>query len=79
MLTTSNLFLGSRVSFGGGVVATYALYDATGAVKGGGIAYGYEGTVRDKKVYCELRTGAKLSAGLSGEPIFPAPTPAHQP
>jgi hypothetical protein len=67
MLTTSNLFLGSRIKFGGGVVATFALYGVTGEVESGGVAYGYEGPIGEKEVVCELRSGSRVNAQLAGE------------
>jgi hypothetical protein len=49
-LTKSNLFLGSRVYFGGGAVASFALYDSDGAQICSGVGYGYKGNIREQSV-----------------------------
>jgi len=46
-LTKSNLFLGSRIYFSGGTVATFALYRVDGALECGGYAYAYGGYAKD--------------------------------
>jgi hypothetical protein len=54
-LTKSNLFLGSRVYFSGGSVATFSLFNVTGAVECAGYAYDYSGYTREKNVETRLR------------------------
>jgi len=48
-LTKSNLFLGSRIYFSGGTVATFALYRIDGGLDCGGYAYAYGGYAEDDK------------------------------
>ena len=50
LLTNSNLFLGSRLYFGGGVVATFGVFSYAGAFECGGVAYAYQGYVEAKDV-----------------------------
>jgi hypothetical protein len=77
--TKSNLFLGSRIYFSGGAVASFALLDGGGAVQCSGVAYGYQGLIREKKMQEEISgTGsavAKVSATCSPPPTN---TPARQ-
>jgi hypothetical protein len=42
----TNLFLGTRLYFSGGAVATFALMRSDGAITCSGLAYGYRGLVR---------------------------------
>jgi hypothetical protein len=49
-LTKSNLFLGSRIYFGGGAVASFALYDSDGTQICSGVGYGYKGNIREKSI-----------------------------
>jgi hypothetical protein len=46
-LTKSNLFLGSRIYFNGGAVATFGLYEIDGNLECGGFAYAYGGYAKD--------------------------------
>jgi len=46
-MTKSNLFMGSRVYFNGGAVATFALYGIDGVLQCGGFAYAYGGYSKD--------------------------------
>jgi hypothetical protein len=46
-MTKSNLFLGSRIYFNGGAVATFALYGIDGVLQCGGFAYAYGGYSKD--------------------------------
>jgi hypothetical protein len=49
-LTKSNLFLGSRIYFGGGAVASFTLFDSDGTTICSGVGYGYRGNIREKNV-----------------------------
>jgi hypothetical protein len=50
LLTKSNLFLGSRLYFSGGAVATFSLFDHAGRVQCSGVAYAYQGYVKPENV-----------------------------
>ena len=62
LLTKSNLFLGSRLYFSGGAVATFTLFDHSGKVECGGIAYAYQGYVKPQDV--ANRLGPAITAVL---------------
>jgi hypothetical protein len=64
-LSKSNLFLGSRIYFGGGAVASFALYDSSGAVICSGVGYGYKGNIREKNVEAVLGGSAPAVATVS--------------
>lgn len=68
-LTKSNLFLGSRVYFSGGSVATFSLFSVAGVVECAGYAYDYNGYIREKNVEKQLRT--TKSSGAIVETEFP--------
>jgi hypothetical protein len=68
-LTKSNLFLGSRVYFSGGSVATFSLFDVTGAVECAGYVYDYTGFTREKNVEKQLR--APRQTGAIVDTAFP--------
>jgi len=57
-LTKSNLFLGSRVYFNGGAVATFGLFDSDGKVECGGFAYAYGGYAKDNDFSHQFGRGA---------------------
>jgi hypothetical protein len=54
-LNKSNLFYGTHIFFSGGAVMTFALYKVTGDVSCSGLAYDYEGNVREKHYDRALR------------------------
>lgn len=56
-LSKSNLFLGSRIYFSGGAIASFTLYDSNSAVICSGIGYGYRGYLRDKNITAALTDG----------------------
>lgn len=64
-LTKSNLFLGSRIYFGGGAVASFALYDSDGTPICSGVGYGYKGNIREKSVESALTNTAPAVATVS--------------
>lgn len=64
-LTKSNLFLGSRIYFGGGAVASFALYDSDGTPICSGVGYGYRGNIREKSVESVLANPAPAVATVS--------------
>jgi hypothetical protein len=53
-LTKANLFTGTKVYFGGGSVATFAVFNSDGAAECSGVVYGYRGYVREKSFESEL-------------------------
>jgi hypothetical protein len=64
-LTKSNLFLGSRIYFGGGAVASFALYDSDGTAICSGVGYGYRGNIREKNVQTVLADPTPAVATVS--------------
>jgi hypothetical protein len=64
-LTKSNLFLGSRIYFGGGAVASFALYDSDGTAICSGVGYGYKGNIREKDVETVLTDPTPAVANIS--------------
>ena len=64
-LTKSNLFLGSRIYFGGGAVVSFALYDSDGTSICGGVGYGYKGNIREKNIEAVLADAAPAVATVS--------------
>ena len=64
-LTKSNLFLGSRIYFGGGAVASFALYDSDGTPICSGVGYGYKGNIREKDIEGLLAGSALPVANVS--------------
>jgi len=64
-LTKSNLFLGSRIYFGGGAVASFGLYDSDGTLICSGVGYGYKGNVREKTVESVVAGSAAAVATVS--------------
>jgi hypothetical protein len=55
-LNKSNFFYGTHIYFGGGAVMTFSLYKVTGDLQCSGVAYNYEGYVREKHYDNILRT-----------------------
>lgn len=73
--TKSNLFLGSRLYLSGGAVATFTLFDHSGKVECGGVAYGYQGYVKLEEV-ADALAGSHLRWRLDsscGRFISPVP------
>src|SRR5262249_7875476 len=64
-LTKSNLFLGSRVYFGGGAVISFGLYDSDGKSICSGVGYGYKGNIREKHIEAVLADSAPAVATVS--------------
>ena len=64
-LTKSNLFLGSRIYFGGGAVVSFSLYDSGGTSICGGVGYGYKGNIREKDIEAVLADAAPAVATVS--------------
>ena len=64
-LSKSNLFLGSRIYFSGGAVATVGLYESDGKLACSGIAYGYKGYIREKDVERVLESTADNALAVS--------------
>lgn len=54
-LTKSHFFYGTHIFFSGGAVATFGLFQVSGEVICSGLAYDYEGNVREKKYDRGLR------------------------
>jgi hypothetical protein len=54
-LSKSNLFLGSRIYFSGGAVASFTLYSSESSVLCSGIGYGFKGYIREKDVEHVIR------------------------
>ena len=65
LLTKSNAFLGSRLYFGGGAVATFTVFNYQGVAECGGVAYSYQGYVKPEDVARELE-GSQLRTVLKG-------------
>jgi hypothetical protein len=63
-LSKSNLFLGTRVYFSGGSIATFSMFTVGGAVECAGYAYDYSGDIREKNVEKELRVSKSDGAVL---------------
>jgi hypothetical protein len=66
-MTKSNLFLGSRIYFSGGSVATFSLFGVDGAVECAGYSYDYSGYIREKSFEKELRAAKPSTAVLETE------------
>jgi hypothetical protein len=64
-LTKSNLFLGSRIYFGGGAVASFVLYDSDGTAICSGVGYGYRGNIREKNIQTVLADPTPAVATVS--------------
>jgi hypothetical protein len=64
-LTKSNLFLGSRIYFSGGAVASFSLYDADGTRECSGVGYGYKGYIREKDIESVLSDETPAPATVS--------------
>jgi hypothetical protein len=64
-LTKSNLFLGSRIYFSGGAVATFGLYDANGTLECSGVGYGYKGYIREKNIESIVKDSTPALAFVS--------------
>jgi hypothetical protein len=71
LLTKSNLFLGSRFYFSGGAIATFTLFDHTGKIECGGIAYAYRGYVKPKDVNKSLDPATRAVLKSSCQPPPP--------
>jgi hypothetical protein len=54
-LNKSNLFYGTHIFFSGGAVMTFALFAVPGEIQCSGVAYNYEGNVREKNYDRALR------------------------
>src|SRR5208283_2764401 len=54
VLTKSNLFLGSRLYFGGGAVATFSVFNYQGVSECSGIAYSYRGYIKAEDIAHEM-------------------------
>jgi len=65
-LNKSNFFYGTHIFFSGGAVMTFSLYDVDGVTQCSGLAYNYEGNVREKRYDRSLRAPT-LPAILSSE------------
>lgn len=68
LLTKSNLFLGSRLYFSGGAVATFTLFDHTGKLECGGIAFAYQGYVKPTNVSSSLDPAMRAVLKSSCQP-----------
>jgi hypothetical protein len=64
-LTKSNLFVGSRIYFSGGAVATFSLFGVNGEVECAGYAYDYSGYIREKNFDKELRAARANQAVIT--------------
>jgi hypothetical protein len=66
-LTKTQMFLGSRVYYSGGAVATYSLVEADGKTLCSGIAYGYRGFVKAD----DLAWGVQPVVGANTQTTIP--------
>jgi hypothetical protein len=72
-LTKSNLFLGSRIYFNGGAVATFSLYGIDGALQCGGFVYGYGGYAKDSNFSKDINRPRAVVGDNTCSPPTPAP------
>ena len=68
-LTKSNVFIGTRVYYGGGGVITFTLFSPSGFIECAGTAYGYHGDVKSSDVERRLGDGSQPQvAAQCGKP-----------
>jgi hypothetical protein len=58
-MTKSSLFVGSRVLFSGGAVATFSLFRNDGTFMCSGVSYGYRGFIQEKDISAAIADASR--------------------